>query len=255
MAVNHYFEIFSNDGSTTLFTSANTVNGDTIITVTETGLTIGTETYSYSGTKKFVGVSFSENSTSPDLAIGESFDGNTAYVYIVEEALATNGVTIEYNGSTIASLESGQTATLACSGKKMKSDIVVTAPESSGGGSSPSDSRDYNIICYSATKVGLGKLTIHYVLFSENPTKVETGAVHLAESRGRNWLTLNKGDKIAFRAYGDGFEYIKCESLGINITTEYEYTEWIELTEDLFDLKFYSYVSDEPTSPPDPEPV
>jgi hypothetical protein len=86
MAINHYFEVFSNDGSTTLFTTANRVNGDTIITVTETGLTIGTETYTYSGTKKFVGVSFAENSTSPDLAIGKSFDGNTAYVYIVEAA-------------------------------------------------------------------------------------------------------------------------------------------------------------------------
>mgnify|MGYP003300014451 FL=1 len=36
---------------------------------------------------------------------------------------------IKYNGSTIASLDNGQTATLACSGKKMKSDIVITAPE------------------------------------------------------------------------------------------------------------------------------
>lgn len=36
---------------------------------------------------------------------------------------------IEYNSATIASLENGQTVTLACSGKVMKSNIVVTAPD------------------------------------------------------------------------------------------------------------------------------
>ena len=134
MAVNHYFEVFSNDGSTTLFTTANTVNGDTIITVTETGLTIGTETYTYSGTKKFVGVSFSENSTSPELAIGESFDGNTAYAYIVEAEPTTSGVTVKYNGSVVATIPNGNTATLPIADKKMKTDIVITVPEGEGGG-------------------------------------------------------------------------------------------------------------------------
>lgn len=32
---------------------------------------------------------------------------------------------IKYNGSTIASLETGQTATLECAGKKMTGDIVI----------------------------------------------------------------------------------------------------------------------------------
>jgi hypothetical protein len=135
MAINHYFEVFSNDGSTTLFTTANTVNGDTIITVTETGLIIGTETYTYSGTKKFVGVSFSENSTSPDRAIGESFDGNYAYAYIVEAEATTSGVTVEYNGSVVATIPSGNKATLPIANKKMKTDIVITVPLGSGGGS------------------------------------------------------------------------------------------------------------------------
>ena len=38
-------------------------------------------------------------------------------------------VEIKYNGSTIANLESGQTATLACSGKKMASDLEIVAPQ------------------------------------------------------------------------------------------------------------------------------
>lgn len=132
MAVNHYFKVFSNDGSTTLFTSANTVNNSTIITVTETGLTIGTETYTYSGTKKFVGVSGSVSSTSPDYAIGESFDGGEASVYIVEAEATTSGVTVEYNGSVVATVEGGNTATLPIKDKKMKSDIVITVPEAEG---------------------------------------------------------------------------------------------------------------------------
>ena len=38
-------------------------------------------------------------------------------------------VEIKYNGSTIANLESGQTATLPCSGKKMVSDLEVIASQ------------------------------------------------------------------------------------------------------------------------------
>ena len=38
-------------------------------------------------------------------------------------------VTITYNENVIASLGAGQTATLQCNGKKMASDIIVTAPE------------------------------------------------------------------------------------------------------------------------------
>ena len=128
MAVNHYFNVFSNDGSTTLFTSANTVNNSTIITVTETGLTIGTETYTYSGTKKFIGVSGLANSTSPGYAIGESFDGGEDSVYIVEEEPATSAVTVEYNGLVIATIPNGKMATVSCNGKKMTTDVIIEVP-------------------------------------------------------------------------------------------------------------------------------
>lgn len=45
-------------------------------------------------------------------------------------------VQINYNGSVIADLSAGQTATLNCKDKVMRSNVVVTAPESMGGGSS-----------------------------------------------------------------------------------------------------------------------
>ena len=131
MAVNHYFTVYSTDGVTKLFTSTNKVNGETVITVTETGLTIGTETYTYSGDKKFVGVTQYINNTSPDdiKKIGSTFDGNWEYVYIVEEESAFNAVTVTYNDNVIAIIEGGQTATLSCAGKKMSTDISITAPE------------------------------------------------------------------------------------------------------------------------------
>ena len=39
-------------------------------------------------------------------------------------------IDIRYNGKTIASLTDGQTATLFCKGKIMKTDVVVTVTES-----------------------------------------------------------------------------------------------------------------------------
>ena len=41
----------------------------------------------------------------------------------------TNGTTVIYNGNVIATLESGQSATLPCAGKKMDGDIVIEAAE------------------------------------------------------------------------------------------------------------------------------
>ena len=38
-------------------------------------------------------------------------------------------IDISYNGNSIASLEDGKTAIIKCAGKKMASDLTVTAPE------------------------------------------------------------------------------------------------------------------------------
>lgn len=59
----------------------------------------------------------------------------------------TPGTTITYDGDTIASVVSGGTATLRCAGKKMKTDIIVTAGSAGGGsGSSASVISDRNSV-------------------------------------------------------------------------------------------------------------
>lgn len=141
-----YIYVWSNGGSPELFYAYSTSN--ITVTITESGFTLsgGTiyedgSTYTYEGNKTLLGFATSANATEPTYTTGDtltiSADGTTVSLYIVEAEATTSGVTIKYNGSTIASLESGQTATLACSGKKMKSDIVVTAPEAEGGTDSP----------------------------------------------------------------------------------------------------------------------
>jgi hypothetical protein len=50
-----------------------------------------------------------------------------------EKPTPTDAVTIEYNGSTIASLKAGQSATLECKDLPMLDNVVVTVPENMGG--------------------------------------------------------------------------------------------------------------------------
>lgn len=51
--------------------------------------------------------------------------GTGDFLYKVKET-PTETISITYNGSTIATLEEGQTATLNCNGKKMASDIIIS---------------------------------------------------------------------------------------------------------------------------------
>ena len=88
MATVSYTNIYSNDGSTVLFTSSQqyTPDGSANATVTETGVTFPSEIYTYSGNKKFLGISSSANATTPTYAIGDTFIlGATSSLYIVEE--------------------------------------------------------------------------------------------------------------------------------------------------------------------------
>ena len=48
------------------------------------------------------------------------------YSWFTANAIPANVVTITYNGSVIATLEEGQTATLSCAGKRMISDVAVS---------------------------------------------------------------------------------------------------------------------------------
>jgi hypothetical protein len=50
------------------------------------------------------------------------------------EPTPTNAVTIEYNGSVIASLKAGQSATLPCKDTLMHTDVVVSVPDGMGAG-------------------------------------------------------------------------------------------------------------------------
>lgn len=89
MATVSYTKIYSNDGSTVLFTSSQsyaTGNGASA-TVTETGVTFPSETYTYSGNKKFLGISSSANATTPKYAIGDAFTlgVESGSLYVVEE--------------------------------------------------------------------------------------------------------------------------------------------------------------------------
>jgi hypothetical protein len=250
MAINHYFEVFSNDGSTTLFTTANRVNGDTIITVTETGLIIGTETYTYSGTKKFVGVSFSENSTSPDRAIGESFDGNYAYAYIVEAEATTSGVTVEYNGSVVKTIPSGNKATLPIANKKMKTDIVITVPLGSGGGSGGEsgggDTRDYRIL--GAELMAANAVMNAAVCKDESGTTYDftLGNVIQSNYSYKGFVVVPVGTKVAFLINGQGTtaNAVSSKKLGGTLVSDTRtYSDYYEITEDVLDLVFYTATS------------
>ena len=134
MASYGLIEIKSNDGSQTLLSATQVDSYSPIISVTSTGVTQGSSfTYSYSGDKTFLGVATVANATEPTYAVGNDYTLSIASVetltlYIVEGEKEPK-VTITYNENVIASLGAGQTATLQCNGKKMASDIIVTAPE------------------------------------------------------------------------------------------------------------------------------
>lgn len=133
MATNaSYIYIYSNDGSERLSSYSTSV---TTHTVTESGIAEnGSEKWAYAGTNTFLGFATSPNATEPTYAIGSSItveiNGGSTTLYIVEAT--TSGVTIEYNGSVVATIPNGNTATLPVADKKMKSDIVITVPEAEG---------------------------------------------------------------------------------------------------------------------------
>lgn len=87
MALNNIVKIYSNDGSTLLFTSSETVGVAASQTVTETGITLSNgEVYIYEGNKKFLGIATTVNQITPDYAVGSTFS-YSAPIYIVEEEL------------------------------------------------------------------------------------------------------------------------------------------------------------------------
>lgn len=145
--------IYSNNGSTQLAQITVGHSPD----VTATGIE---DFWTYSGSGTFLGLSTSANATTPTYVVGDeipvSLTSNTVNLYVVEKA-STDAVTIEYNGTVIASLEAGQTATLFTKNKKMESDIMVTVPQSE-----PSETiKEYDGTIVISDKVDLITFTIY----------------------------------------------------------------------------------------------
>lgn len=100
MAVNVKTKIYSNDGTTLLFTAATTSSTDDSGVVTATGFEFtvnygaSTETYTYSGNQTFLGLASSANATEPEWAIGDTISPlggglNTFYIVEVESSTPT----------------------------------------------------------------------------------------------------------------------------------------------------------------------
>ncbi len=69
-----------------------------------------------------------------DFGTTEQTVDDTFYTWLTANAThqateETNGVTVEYNGSVVATIPNGNKATIPIADKKMKSDLVVTVPE------------------------------------------------------------------------------------------------------------------------------
>lgn len=149
MAVHGVIIISSNDGNSDLATFNTMYTGSTYdMEIRQDGIVfeglksdgtqIPAESWTYEGQGKFLGLSTTSGATAPDdgCSVGSTikFEGlDDAYYYIVEgEAQPEKDntkTTITYKGEVIASLSSGQTATLPCSGKKMVSDLEVIASQ------------------------------------------------------------------------------------------------------------------------------
>ena len=131
MAVHGMFQIYSSDGSTSLYYNCEASPGDSYI-VNETGLMdrADAQVYTYTGNKKFIGFTTTANATEPEYAIGDSTPSIAAAdlltLYIVEEGII-DVPRIIYNGEVIAEL-SDKEITITCAGKKMLSDIVIVNP-------------------------------------------------------------------------------------------------------------------------------
>ena len=134
MATTNYLKIYSNDGSSLLFTSAMETITEDSGTVTSTGFTFtvngesGSETYTYSGNKKFIGFATTANATEPEYAIGDTIDnlgGGISTLYIVEESPSGTTYEILYNDEVINTVEPGNKIEIHCAGDIMDHNIVV----------------------------------------------------------------------------------------------------------------------------------
>lgn len=124
--------VYSNDGVNQLYSGG--YYGSGTVTVTETGLTNNDgSNYIYSGNKKFIGVSTTENATTPEFKIGDTITITTmdAFLYIVEEEISSSNkkLNIIYQGETLATLNVGDAKLLEVKDFKMEDDLVFEIVE------------------------------------------------------------------------------------------------------------------------------
>lgn len=100
MAAGGYVKIYSNDGATLLFTSTNFYSVTDTMTVTETGVTLPNEAYTYSGDKKFLGLSNSANATEATKAVG-FIDAIGSFTYYIVEGEEEKTPTLTYDLSQL----------------------------------------------------------------------------------------------------------------------------------------------------------
>lgn len=115
--------------------------------------------------------------------------------------------TIEYNGSVVATVEGGNTATLPVKDLKMKSDIVITVPEAAndGGTNSPlpvevSTAADMDAL------LELGDLGGIYKYVGESTEVYEKNALYILEEAG---FTFTINSVSAEYMYDDAIAYFK----------------------------------------------
>lgn len=144
-----------------------------------------------------------------------------------EEEPTTRGVTVEYNGSVVATIENGNKATLPIKDLKMKSDIVVTVPEATD---SPlpievSTEAEMTSLLTNGTVGGVYKYT-------GTTGTYENGALYVLEEEavGYNVKILGHGDA--------GFGYYSLNGgEDIQITSANYVAKYTTMTKELADSK------------------
>lgn len=120
---------------------------------------------------------------------------------VISEAEETAPVTVQYHGSTIATLGAGESRTLSCGGKYMRSDLIIGSKTLSCGGkkmasdlglAAEADSVEDDIITYTGT------MTDQIVLMSNVAyrllTLTSSGTLTLSKSRKADVWMCNGGN-------------------------------------------------------------
>ncbi len=133
-----------------------------------------------------------------DFGSTEQTVDDTFYTWLTANATQqateeTSGVTVEYNGSVVATIPNGYKATLPIADKEMKTDIVITVPEAESGGDSGIDSAlpiEVSTAADMDALLELGDVGGIYKYVGESTEVYERNALYILEEAGFA-LTVN----------------------------------------------------------------